>query len=366
MTSFGSNLFNWGFSLQFVATIFFAMAFVWMMFAGRVAAAYVALLVGAFTGLGGLVIATIVCAAMLAPSIGKLRSYRIWRQQDVALPTLVLFFCLLLWLAWRPSEVSGASQVNNVLAFLYEFVKSSLFVSALYGGLWKAIALGALTAAGFYFAVREFASSNAGQAQRALCAMVFATIGLMVAIAIGRSGANPWWPGLEMHYGYLATPVPILSWLLISRHVPSWLVNTLGVGLLVVYAIAFVENANWRITTIRSASPQVSEISYLIQSCGPPEQIVNAHLPRLYHVDTPEARALVRDGIETLRRVRGGSICPPASTSGRNTATPGMPGQEVPARQEQEQAIAMRRSRRSRLRSSRQGSSRGPRRLRRR
>lgn len=313
MISFGFNVFSWGFSLQFAATTFFAVAFVWLMFTGRVNAAYPMLLMEALTGLGGLIIATVVCAAMLLPDIGKLRSRQAWLRQDVVLPASLLAFCLLLWLTWTPSSASGGANVNSALTFLYEFVKSTLAVSALHGGLWKAIALGALTAAGLYLALRELALKSPSQSHRALCAMLLAVFGMMVAIAIGRSGANPWRPGLEMHYGYLATPVPILCWLLISRSAPSWLANVLGAGLLTLFATAFVENAEWRIASIRSDTPKVTEVSYLLHGCTPADQIVNAHFSQLYHADSPRARVVVREGIEKLRRARGNAACPRAT-----------------------------------------------------
>lgn len=310
MMSFGFNVFSWGFSLQFAATILFAVGFAWLMFKGRPAAAYVTLLADALTGLGGLVIATIVCGAMLLPEVNALRSRQNWPRSDVAYPASLFVFCLFLWLTWTPSSASGGTDIARALTFIYEFGKSSLAVSALHGGLWKAIALGALTFAGLYFALRELARSKLTPAERALCATLIALLGMMVAIAIGRSGANPWRPGLEMHYGYLATPVPILCWLLISRSVLTRFVHALGAGLLALFAVAFVENVQWRIGQIHADSAKTTEVAYLIQSCTPASEIVDAHLPQLYYVDTPRARIVVREGIERLRRERGNAACP--------------------------------------------------------
>ena len=78
--------------------------------------------------------------------------------------------------------------------------------------------------------------------------MVVAYIVLGALIVVGRATQSEWAPGLEMHYGYLTTPIPILAWIIVSRFSPWFLAAGLAAVLLIAYGPAFVAGLNWRLT----------------------------------------------------------------------------------------------------------------------
>jgi hypothetical protein len=302
IANLGFGAFGWGFAMQFALNVALGIAFVWLAMAGRLGLAYAALVANALTGLSGIVITTVVCLVMLRVSLSLKQMTR--RKFEVAMPLGVLAFSVLLWLCWSPSPASGGPSFSNVIGYLYGLSKSSLVVNAFHGEAWKSAALTALVAVGLWFAVTGLRRSPP-ETENPVYALFVALLAICVAVAVGRSQHSPWTPGLEMHYGYLVSPLPILAWLVISRKARPMLANVLGTALLLLYANAFLANANWRTGYIRSAAPKFAEVSRMIRDGTPVDQIMQAHMPQLYYVDTPDTRYHVSVGVERLRQVGG-------------------------------------------------------------
>jgi hypothetical protein len=110
---------------------------------------------------------------------------------------------------------------------------------------------------------------------------------------------------LGLHYGYLAAPIPIFAWLIVSSSAKPALNGVLAMVLLVLYGDAFVANARWRLTYAWSAAGRFAEIAQLIRSDAPPASITQKYMLELFYVDAPNQRQRVEAGIVKLRRYGG-------------------------------------------------------------
>ncbi|WP_157874581.1 hypothetical protein [Streptomyces sp. AcH 505] len=312
LLNFGTGFMGWGFSAQFLLSV--SSSLVAILFFQRSensnrarVAATLAMLVCALSGMNGIVLAVSLAACFLL-------FYLFVQKQNAACigPGLVLALCALLLVTWTPSAASVSptqTPSGQLLDWIYQFSKSSFIVSASHGGWWRAaLCVGLISTAVSFAAQRTLRSlqrEKQSPSEFAVYAALAAYITLFFSVVIGRSAHGAWEPGLEMHYGYLAAPIPILSWIVISRFLRGPAALIVAGSLIVVYAQSFVENTAWRMAHLRSQYAHLEQIGADLRSDAPPAIVTEKDIKFLYHVDTPDVRQQVIGGIEKLRQFGG-------------------------------------------------------------
>jgi hypothetical protein len=317
LLNFGFGLFGWGFSAAFLISVAANTIFLFLLGQAvdrdsRVleALSFFFLFVCALTAMNGLVVASIVSAVIFAT--GFLRRHPAPSSVVRYASLVILLTCIVLWVSWRPSEASVSVfsvPPSQVADWAFQLSKSSFVIRAFSGGWWRsAIVVGlTLTAVAIAFGriKRDRRHNSVDFFRIAVYSSFFGYIALGVSLVAGRSAHSPWHPGLEMHYGYLAAPIPIFAWLIISSSARPALNGMLAVVLLALYGDAFVANARWRLTYVWSAAGHFAEIAQLIRSEAPPASITQKYMLELFYVDAPNQRQRVEADILKLRRYGG-------------------------------------------------------------
>jgi hypothetical protein len=129
------------------------------------------------------------------------------------------------------------------------------------------------------------------------------TLLTVIATAISRAGAQPWWPGLELHYGYLVTPLPLCAWLVILWLPRARVRATLLTGLSLLIGYAFLFNAGWRVSTART---EMHELAATIADITGPltaKEVASQHIHQLYWLDDEKSKEAVTNGLMLLRQL---------------------------------------------------------------
>lgn len=313
--SFG--LFGWGFSGQFAFTVAFGLVFLalfghaerrcsWVM----LICAYGALAACALTGMNGLVVATAVAVAIAVVGFRAPRSS--FGRASAILAVSVLVISAVLWAGWNPSSASASPfsvPFTQVLDWAYNLSKATFVVSAFNTGWWLAT-LNVLLCIGAFVAVgrRRFARAPCSEGrlfEAALVGIFGASCLLAVTLVLGRVGHSPWSAGLEMHYGYLVTPVPVLAWILLSRDLNSAAAAGLALLLLGAYGESFVTGAKWRFDYVRGESVRVSDTVQLLRSDMPEKDLADQRISEFFYVDLPPWRERIAGYIKKLRQIGG-------------------------------------------------------------
>jgi hypothetical protein len=317
LLNFGFGLFGWGFSAAFLISVAANMIFLFLFGLAiernsRVleALSFFFLFVCALTAMNGLVVASIVSAAIFAAGFLQRPSAQSSVVRYASL--VILLTCIVLLVSWKPSEASVSVfsvPPSQVADWAFQLSKSSFVISAFTGGWWRSAIVVGLTLAAAAIAFgrikRDRRESSVDFFRVAVYSSFFGYIALGVSLVAGRSAHSAWHPGLEMHYGYLASPIPIFAWLIVSSSAKPALSGVLAMVLLVLYGDAFVANARWRLAYTWSAAGRFAEIAQLIRSDAPPASITQKYMLELFYVDAPNQRQRVEAGIVKLRSYGG-------------------------------------------------------------
>lgn len=306
-----AGFFGWGFSAQFLLSVSSSMVAVlylqkppsWR----SSTVATLALAICALSGMNGVVLSAIISISFLFFHVFGEKRKATWVGH-----VFIIALCIVLLTTWTPSVASvSPTQTSKaqILNWLYQYSKSSFIVSAFHGGWWRASLCIALALGAVALAVppifRSFRGIKLPPSDFAVYAAIAAYMALFFSVVIGRSAHGPWSPGLEMHYGYLAAPIPLMSWIVVSRYLPRHGTSVLALILVTVYAQAFVENAGWRRTYLLSRYALYEKIGADLHSDMPAASIAEKHIKIFYHVDTPDVQQQVTQGIIKLRQFGG-------------------------------------------------------------
>ena len=126
------------------------------------------------------------------------------------------------------------------------------------------------------------------------------TTTLISVIAYSRAGSQPWWPGLELHYGYIALLIPLSCWLLVSAS-PIWAMRKyICILFILVSCVSYVVNATWRISSLKKEFAETSSSIYDLKSTEAPDIVAKRHFKSMYWGDVSNVSSLA-SGILLLR-----------------------------------------------------------------
>lgn len=300
LLNLGTGFSQWGFEFAFLSSVLFSAAFLFFAAKRWLTLAFAALFLCAWCGLNGVLISTAISFSALL---------FIWWQRVTLdrLPISVLVATaatnFVLWITWVPSGASmGRPSLSQFASFVAGMLNSSLVVYAVKDHPeWTMVILPALIVAGtiaaLYIAIRE----------RSFPAfLMLAAVGsgwlLLIATAYGRAYTNPWYPGLEGHYGILAIILPVVAWIALSSAIDRRASSIVGVALVALFAVAYWSSYQWR-SWVAVNDPTTLEAGLAIAGYDDPHKVAARYISRFYYIDMPEVRDTVADGIVILRGV---------------------------------------------------------------
>ncbi len=133
----------------------------------------------------------------------------------------------------------------------------------------------------------------------AVLVTLIASFSIQLNIAIGR--AEYWSPGLEMHYGYLATVLPIVTWIAVSVYVPRKMGIIIGLVLVLLYGYLYVENLQWRMIYAKENRQKVLDVNKDILNGMKISDFVKRYNHIFYYVDNDDTRQIVKSAIIILK-----------------------------------------------------------------
>jgi hypothetical protein len=319
----GAGPAQWGFLFNPLSATLFLLGFVALAVSSErnarpaeLSLALMSLLLCAWCGLNGLIYTTVLSAILCV-----LFGWELWRRmprRPVVVYLLVVASALesvALWALWTPTAASGTGASLSVIAkYFCRMVTSSVVLCQPNQGFWrwKFAIMAPLIVCGLFFGISGIRKEKLrSMSDIALTGAVAAAGLLMLAIAIGRSRYVPWFPGLEVHYGYSTLAAPIAAWILVSNRLTrGWRVVT-GVVLLVVFAHAYQSTWICRWKEVQASGGHIAAVQASIASTRDVKALVESNIADFFFVDDPSLRPEIESGIATLRR-KGGYLYRPA------------------------------------------------------
>lgn len=307
---------SWAFALQFLSSVFFIATALY--FACRytrsgqtsdIVLLLVQLALCGLCGLNGAISSTVLICGIVAYFALRIRQQGS-RKYYIALCflALVLIENAAIWLLWNPSSASNiAPNFSTILELFLMMLPSSMAIFMFDGTSWKIATIIALLLLAIYTFVRRAWQNNYEFSDWFLFFGLVACLVVILSIAIARSKIHPEWNvSLAIRYGYLATLLPIMAWILISKG-PNTRVGTLttslvGLSLVILFGAAYIDNYQWRHRMMQAARPQLEIIYHDMNSLENTEKLVDKHILSFNWSDAPVYKKLVINGIDTLRR----------------------------------------------------------------
>jgi hypothetical protein len=172
------------------------------------------------------------------------------------------------------------------LASLYYLVNLTLYLAAL-ALLLQQLRLASPSCAGIH-------------AKAASAGAMLAVLAVLSVIAIAR--ANYWTPGLELHYGYLAVPLPIVAWIVISTARGDKTAVLVAFALLPLYGSMYARNIMLADTMrLNYKRPEMLQIFHDANNSVGIRDFVANNVLSFYHIDSDEIRRALEQDIEQLK-----------------------------------------------------------------
>ena len=260
--------------------------------------------------MNGLVVAFVASGGVFAACLlqGPSTTHTVARYVSL----VILLTCAAVYAGWKPTEASASPfsvPLGQIIDFAYQLSKSSFAVDALSGAWWRSAIVISLTLTAAGVALREVQRARQSGSIDLFTIAVYSSfvgyIWLAASIVVGRAARVPWTPGLEAHYGYLITPIPIFAWLIISNSAKPALNGMLAIILLGLYTHSFVHSARWRLYYAWYSAGRYAEIAQLIRSDLAPAEITRRYMSDLFFIDEPYYRKQIEDDIVKLRAYGG-------------------------------------------------------------
>ena len=218
-----------------------------------------------------------------------------------------------LWLSYHPSQATLVipSQASEYPRFAFLFLQSWLGVFAAWHSRLALLTTCLVVFFGcvgsFFFFWNSVFRSGSNTRQWALwlpvCLASLQTVLMAVFLALARSGAQPWWPGLELHYGYLATPLALSGFLVLLLLPNGWIRIFPLLSLTILTAYSFILTAAWRINLTRKEFPMIATAVADIASSAPADVVAEKHIKLLFWREDAASIKAVGNAIVLLRKV---------------------------------------------------------------
>ena len=146
-----------------------------------------------------------------------------------------------------------------------------MFHFSLSGTEWKALIVIGLALAALITTARQASRRQLSVPDYALSLVIIASLGISLAVITGRGLSQD----LVFHYGNLMGLLPIVSWIILSKQLPRAAINILGLGLLLLYTLAYSANLEWRAGYILMKQNDYINVAYALRHDANPAQTID-------------------------------------------------------------------------------------------
>jgi len=225
-----------------------------------------------FCGMNGAIFSTVISAGLLAPlginhylGRGRQKAYFLWLLIPIAVN-------LLIWLSWNRVELPiNRGGLMESLGAISRLFSSQMFHFSLSGTEWKALIVIGLALAALITTARQASRRQLSVPDYALSLVIIASLGISLAVITGRGLSQD----LVFHYGNLMGLLPIVSWIILSKQLPRAAINILGLGLLLLYTLAYSANLEWRAGYILMKHNDYANVAYALRHDANPAQTID-------------------------------------------------------------------------------------------
>jgi hypothetical protein len=313
--NWGFNTVNWGFNFQFISSIFFiTISFnCWINFlhypSRGINSTFISLILLALCGANGLINSFIIgfgflfilsffCSRRMISIVGRF----------IILSWLIICFFIL----YKTLIVSTASPINSsyFIKFIIGIANSWAGLYATTFNIWGLILTITLVLFPFVYlcwTVNAYRSNRIQLNQLlTMISLTFILLGSVITIllvSVSRSTSTTWWPGLELHYGFLVTLLPI-TFLLVLSFFKARFTRAL-VSLIFFYIVfsGFLSNLNWRISSAQEGFEKITQASAAILSPQPAHDVSEKYIKEFNWVSNESSINMVADGLKKLRQL---------------------------------------------------------------
>ena len=210
-------------------------------------------------------------------------------------------FCLVLWLAWRPSSNSNVSlDLNLFTAYGFGMYGSPFGIYSFIGEVWKASLVLIMAATALGTSCWLILRRRADPAVIVVVLTVVASCLLGLAVAVGREKTQGGWnPVNGMHYSFLMIPVLLGAWIILSSYMREGIRMIVALCFLYMGCAAYLTNAKWRFEHVDSVAATRAILSENLRDGIPSSDIAKKYIAEMTN---DKAQMLeIQHGIDLLR-----------------------------------------------------------------
>lgn len=308
----GFNTVWWAFSFQFVSSFLFSSIAVlfwvrcvkyktnvyWTVYAAIALLALCGangLLLSLLLG-GGVTVSLVVANRVALTSVFNMVALLVWLT--------IIVLLLLGFQSSAASKVSGVS-FDGYLNFFVGISSSWLGVFATKLYLIKLVLFVLFLFLPFYFLIKALIAEGVFfTAGFPLAIFSLCSVAILVVVTASRAASQPWWPGLELHYGFLAIGIPICA-LIIVNH---FTVNLVRVFFLTLYVlvgvVSYSSNFIWRLAAAQDGYSNLVRTSSDLLSGISEYEIAKNSIKEFYWISGEVVEKSIGSGITQLRMLR--------------------------------------------------------------
>lgn len=315
LLSFGFNNVNWGFSFQFISSLFFLSLtnLLWVKFIlvkenKFIIMTFVSLILMALCGGNGLITSSIIGFGF---SVALLYQVRFKLSWSLLLSISAWAFSVVtIWINYHSSSATDkvSSDILPYIHFGLEMIKSYFGIFSARNSIISyiigmSLLLIAVRGSFHLFVVNKLVKDIEKQLlMLPLLLSLLQTIIMVVAISKSRAGIQPWFSGLELHYGYLVTPIPIIAWIILLMLPRTSYRSFTIIILCLTMAIAYLKNYTWRIGAAYNEYRKGIVVINDIISTKATSDVSKLHIREFYWIEGIEAESSISNGLILLRK----------------------------------------------------------------
>lgn len=300
------------FQFQFLSSIFFVSAYLYFIakYTETDRKAYynlglLQLLLCSFTGINGLIFATVLSLGSFAFFFFDHQKLRIKSDKlQFIFAFVVLTGIILHWVFFQSSQVTGLSVDFQYVAEVFiKLIPSSMLLFATGSpALMSLIIIIPLMFVGWYFFSRT-KGRRFTNLDLVLGIGVLSSLAVVLSIPVGRGAFHGGWrPDLIMHYGCLTVLLPILAWAVISSTLENKSLLVLGFLVVGFFGFVFISNYDTRFAYEESRVTMRQDVYKALNEEQDIDKIIDKHILQFWYKDEPWGREKVKRGITALRK----------------------------------------------------------------
>jgi hypothetical protein len=315
--NWGFNTVNWGFNFQFISGVLFVSYSIYSWVEGIKTKSlhcykiFISLILCNLCGANGLIESTVIGSGFLLAII---------LFKPVYLKSKLNIICIILWVLLtliliRETALNIVSDVPHAVV-IHETINFYLGLIGSWLGIYGARRTGVdnfllvllpvipLIYCGFstFATWRKSQLNEISLYSYSIFLVVAQAIALCVVISFSRASIQPWWPGLELHYGYLFITIPFAAVYMVMQLKSDSVKYLISFALFILCGSLFLSNSYWRISVAKTENKKFIQASEAILSAKSSRVVAKEFIKEFYWGFGEEEVNVVASGIDSIRK----------------------------------------------------------------